>query len=137
LPPIKTIHVFGDPVDVLVDAATSKGLSSVLVHLVSPGGGPPPHHHTREDETFTPLEGTFEMLYDGKWHPLATGQTIFCPRNNVHTFRNAGSTPARLLMFITPGGFENFLEQIGLLSPATDMAKMIEIAARYGITFDL
>src|ERR1700722_17553564 len=110
--PIKTIHVFGDAVDVIVDNETSKGLSTTIHQLVAPGGGPPPHVHTREDETFTPLDGTFEFLYDGKWHPVAAGETIFCPRNNVHTFRNAGSTPARLITFITPGGFENFLEQI-------------------------
>jgi hypothetical protein len=35
-------------------------------------------------------------------------------------------------MFIPPGGFENFLEQIDALSPATDMAMMIETTARYG-----
>jgi hypothetical protein len=40
-------------------------------------------------------------------------------------------------MFLPPGGFENFLEQIGPLSPATDMARMIKIAARCGITFHL
>jgi quercetin dioxygenase-like cupin family protein len=135
--PIKTIHVFGDAVDIIVDNETSKGLSTTIHQLVAPGGGPPPHIHTREDETFTPLDSTFEFLYDGKWHPLAAGETIFCPRNNVHTFRNAGSTPARLITFITPGGFENFLEQISTLSPATEMPKVIEIAAKYGITFQL
>jgi hypothetical protein len=72
------------------------------------------------------------MFYRSKWRSLASGETIFV---RVTTFRNAGSTPARLLMFITPGGFENFLEQLGPLSSGTNMARMIEIAARYGITF--
>jgi quercetin dioxygenase-like cupin family protein len=137
MPPIRTINVFGDPVEILVDTATSKGLSTTILEIVAPGAGPPPHSHTNEDETFTPLAGPIEMFYERTWHPLAVGETLFCPRNNIHTFRNAGSTPARLLMFITPGGFENFLEQIGPLSPATEMPNIIEIAAKYGITFHL
>jgi len=68
------------------------------------------------------------LFYDGKWH-LSQQETISCPRNNIDTFRNARSTRARLLMFITPAGFANFLGQIGPLSLATDMARMIEIAA--------
>ena len=68
------------------------------------------------------------MLYNGKWPP-SQQETIFRLPNNIDTFRNARSTRARLLMFLPPGGFENFLEQIGPLSPATDMARMIKIAA--------
>jgi quercetin dioxygenase-like cupin family protein len=137
MPPIKTFSVFGDRVDVIVDKATSNGLSTVMLQLVAPGGGPPPHSHTREDEIFTPLEGNFEFLSDGIWHAVQPGQTVFCPRNNIHTFRNAGAFAGRLLMFITPGGFEEFLEKVGSLSPATDMPRIIEIAASYGITLHL
>jgi hypothetical protein len=76
------------------------------------------------------------LFYDGKRH-LSQQETIFCPRNNIDTLRNPRSTRARLLMFITLAGFANFLEQIGPFSPATDMARMIEITARYRITLHL
>ncbi len=133
----KSLRVFGDPVDFLVTAPMSQGTASVLIHTAEPGGGPPPHMHTKEDETFTVLEGEFELLIDGTWVKLPVGEVAFAPRGNVHSFRNSGTTTGKILTFVSPGGFENYLEEIGPLSPATDMAKILEISARYGITFHL
>jgi quercetin dioxygenase-like cupin family protein len=133
----KTITVFGDRVDIIVDSATSNGLSATMVQHVNPGGGPPPHTHTREDETFVSLEGDFEILRDGSWQTLPPGEPVFAPRGNVHTFRNSGKTIGRVMVVITPSGFEKYLEEIGLYSPATDLPKIIEISNRYGITFHL
>jgi quercetin dioxygenase-like cupin family protein len=62
MPPLKTFHVFGERVDVLVDTATSNGTSATVVQHVPPGGGPPAHSHSKEEETFTVLEGDFEIL---------------------------------------------------------------------------
>ena len=137
MPPIKTINVFGDRVDVFVDSATSNGASSAILHYAPPGGGPPPHSHTNEDETFTVIEGEFEILADGKWHPLAKGEIAYGPRGNTHTFRNSGKTPGILAIFIAPGGFENYLEEISQYSPITGLVKILEISKRYGIKFQL
>ena len=134
---IKTFTVFGDRVDVFVDSATSNGLSSTLVQHVQPGGGPPPHSHTNEDETFMVLEGEFELLMDGKWHPLVPGDAGYARRGSTHTFRNSGKTLGRIMVMVTPGGFEKYLEEIGSYSPATDLPKIIEISNRYGVTFFL
>ncbi|HXC95967.1 MAG TPA: cupin domain-containing protein [Edaphobacter sp.] len=137
MPSIKTFSVFGDRVDIFVDSATSHGLSSTLVQHVNPGGGPPPHSHINEDETFVALDSGFELLVNGTWAPLVVGEAAFAPRGSIHTFRNAGKTTARLLVVVTPGGFENYLQEIGPLSPAMDLGKIIEISKRYGVTFHL
>jgi quercetin dioxygenase-like cupin family protein len=137
MPSIKNFTVFGDRVDVFVDSATSNGHSSTFVEEVKPGGGPPPHSHTKEDETFVALDGGFELLLNGTWSPLVAGEAAFAPRGSIHTFRNSGKTAARLLIVVTPGGFEEYLEQIGPLSPARDLGKIIEISNRHGITFHL
>jgi quercetin dioxygenase-like cupin family protein len=113
--PVKTFRVFGEPVDVLVNSAMSQGSSAVLVQTTGPGGGPPPHMHTREDETFIALEGDFEILSEGQWRRISVGEVVFAPRGFVHTFRNAGSTPGKIMVFVSPGGFENYLEEIGPL----------------------
>jgi len=134
---IKTFTVFGDRVDVFVDSSMSNGLSSTLVQEVHPGGGPPPHSHTKEDETFVVLNGEFELLMDGQWRPLVLGGAAYARRGSIHTFRNSGKTIGRLMVVVTPGGFEKYLEEIGSYSPATDMPKIIEISDRYGITFYL
>jgi quercetin dioxygenase-like cupin family protein len=135
--PIKSFPVFGERVDVLVDTATSNGASATVVQHVPPGGGPPPHSHKNEEETFTVIEGDFEVLSNGKWSSLATGEAFYSSRGSIHTFRNSGSTPGRVMVFITPGGFENYLEAISPYSPATDMSKILEISERYGITFHM
>jgi mannose-6-phosphate isomerase-like protein (cupin superfamily) len=132
---IKTFAVFGDRVDVFVDSSMSNGLSSTLVQEVHPGGGPPPHSHTKEDETFVVIDGEFELLMDGQWHPLVSGEAAYARRGSIHTFRNSGTTIGRLMIVVTPGGFEKYLQEIGGYSPATDMPKIIEISNRYGITF--
>ncbi len=135
--PIKTFRVFGERVDVLIDTATSNGASATVVQHVPPGGGPPPHSHKNEEETFTVLEGDFEILSEGKWSPLANGLAAYSKRGSIHTFRNTGATPGRIMVFITPGGFENYLEAISPFSPATDMPKILEISDKHGITFHM
>lgn len=137
LKPVKTFHLFGDPLEVLVNSEMSGGASSVVVQTVSPGGGPPPHSHANEDETFIVLEGNFELLSEGQWHPVAKGEVAFGPRGRVHTFRNSGTTSGRILVVAAPAGLDTFLEEISPYSPPADMAKIIEIAGRYGIAFHL
>jgi quercetin dioxygenase-like cupin family protein len=134
---IKSFTVFGDRVDLFVDSATSNGLCATIVEEVAPGGGPPPHRHTREDETFVVVDGEFEFLRDGSWQPLPPGEATFAPRGHIHTFRNSGSTPGKLCVFISPAGFEDYLEELSHYSPATDMPKILEISERYGISFYL
>ena len=74
---------------------------------------------------------------DGKWHPLVSGEAAYAQRGTIHTCRNSGKTIGRLMIVVTPGGFEKYLEEIGGYSAATDMPKIIEISNRYGITFYL
>jgi mannose-6-phosphate isomerase-like protein (cupin superfamily) len=133
--PVKSFTVFGEPDDLLVDSAMSHGTAAVMIQTTRPGGGPPPHMHTREDETFTALEGEFEILSEGKWSKIAVGEVVFAPRGHIHTFRNCGGTSGKMLIFVSPAGFENYLQEVGPLSPATDMAKIIEISNRFGISF--
>ena len=135
--PVKSFLIFGDPVDVLVDSAMSHGASSSVVQTVSPGGGPPPHSHANEDETFIVLDGEFEVLAEGQWHAVKKGECAFGPRGGVHTFRNSGTSNGRLLIVAAPAGLDSFLEQLSPLSPATEMAKIIELGERFGITFHL
>ncbi|WP_157466692.1 dimethylsulfonioproprionate lyase family protein [Edaphobacter aggregans] len=137
MPPIRTLEVFGEKIDVLVDGAMSNGAAFVMVQTTPPGGGPPPHSHSREDETFTVLEGDFELLKDGQWVKAPVGEILFAPRGNVHAFRNAGQTTGRIAVFIAPAGLETFFEKLSGLSPATDMPRILELFAEYGLSLHL
>ncbi|WP_263367643.1 cupin domain-containing protein [Edaphobacter bradus] len=134
--PIKSLNILGEKVDILVDGAMTNGASVTVIQTTRPGGGPPPHSHTREDETFTVLEGDFEILSDGQWIKAPVGEVFFAPRGGVHTFRNAGTTTGRILVFISPAGMEGFFEKISGLTTA-DLPKILEAFAEYGLSLHL
>ena len=133
--PHKSFHVLGELVDILVPGKDTEGRSTTLTQLSPPGGGPPAHSHQREDETFHVLEGEFEFLMNGEWSRLPAGATAHAARGSVHTFRNAGTTPARMLVFITPAGMEKYLEEISALAMPGDLPELLSISERYGISF--
>jgi quercetin dioxygenase-like cupin family protein len=133
--PVKSFKVFGEPVEILVDATVTGGQSTTLRQTSPPGGGPPPHWHKNEDEMFYVLEGEFEILKDGAWMKLGPGDYAYAPRGGVHTFRNCGTTSGQVLVTVTPGGFENYLEEISVLTIPQDMEQLLAISERYGITF--
>ena len=133
--PLKSFTVFGEPVDILTNGELTGRQSASLIQTSPPGGGPPPHWHKNEDETFYVLEGDFEFLADGNWTRVPAGEPFHAPIGSVHTFRNAGSTTGRVLVFVTPSGFENYLEEISPLSIPDDIPQLLAISERYGITF--
>jgi gentisate 1,2-dioxygenase len=85
-----------------------------------PGNGPPPHTHHREDETLFILEGTYSVRLGERELHAAPGSFVHIPRGTPHTYRNLGSHPARMLVTLTPAGFERFWQEIG--EPATQRA---------------
>lgn len=133
--PVKSFKVFGEAIDILTTAEMTGGRSCMLVQTTPPGGGPPPHSHKNEDETFFVLEGDFEIFTGGNWTKLAPGQAAQGNRGAVHTFRNAGTTIGKVLIVACPGGFEEYLEEISVLSAPQDMPQILEISERYGVTF--
>ena len=133
--PIETFSVFGEPVEVLVTGEMTGGKSSTMTQSSPPGGGPPPHVHQNEDETFFVLEGDYEFLQNGEWHRVAQGESVHAVRGSIHTFRNAGTAIGKMLIFVTPGGFEKYLKEISSLSIPGDMEEIIAISDRYEISF--
>jgi gentisate 1,2-dioxygenase len=64
------------------------------------------------------------------------GDLIFKPRDQWHTFWNAGNQPLRILEIISPGGFEEAFRELDALGPEMTPDKMTEIAGKYGIEVD-
>jgi gentisate 1,2-dioxygenase len=65
------------------------------------------------------------------------GDLVFKPREQWHTFWNAGDEPCRILEIIAPGGFEHFFDELGtaLESPDADPTAVGELGAKYGLEF--
>jgi quercetin dioxygenase-like cupin family protein len=66
---------------------------------IAPGGHTPHHAHGYEHQVFI-LEGTGMVLEGNVEHPLKPGTVVFVPPNQVHQFRNTGSSPLKFLCLI-------------------------------------
>jgi quercetin dioxygenase-like cupin family protein len=98
----------------------------------------PVHRHTREDEYSYVLEGRVGALLGDEVVIGGAGDLIFKPRNQWHTFWNAGDQPARILEIISPAGFERFfaeLVDLGGLTQADEQA-LADLCAHYGVDVD-
>ena len=97
----------------MIDGAESGGGFSLVEHPMSPRAlAAPLHKHSREDEYSFVLEGEVGALLGNKVRIGKPGDLIFKPRNQWHTFWNAGDCPARILEIISPAGFERFFHEL-------------------------
>src|SRR5271154_4246883 len=122
--PVKSFAVFGEPVEILIASDSTAGRSATMTQSSPPGGGPPPHSHQHEDETFFVLEGNYDFLLNGEWRKVPPGEAVHAMRGSVHAFRNCGTAPGKVLIFVVPGGFEKYLEEISCLSFPADMLQI-------------
>lgn len=132
------VRAFGDTVTFLLRAEQTQGRFTLFLDETPPGGGPPPHFHLNEDELFYVLEGSACFYADGKWAEVKPGGVVYAPRGSIHTFKNAGGTPLRLLIRTSPSGFETFFtrcaEEFRQPGPP-DMERILQIGAQHGIHF--
>jgi mannose-6-phosphate isomerase-like protein (cupin superfamily) len=93
----------------------------------------PLHKHALEDEYSYILTGRVGALLGEEVLEGGPGDLIFKPRNQWHTFWNAGDEPARILEVISPAGFEKFFEELVDMGGVTQAApeRMMELCARY------
>jgi mannose-6-phosphate isomerase-like protein (cupin superfamily) len=124
----------------MVAGAESGGGFALVEHPMEPRAlAAPMHRHSREDEYSFVLEGRVGADLGGEIVYGETGDLIFKPRGQWHTFWNAGDGPARILEIISPAGFEKFFDKMtdlasrGELGPGT----MAALAAEYGAEVDM
>ena len=94
----------------------------------------PLHRHSNEDEYSYVLEGRMGALLGNAVVYADSGTLIFKPRDQWHTFWNAGDGPCRILEIISPGGFARLFEKAAKPRKATAAETPLEV--RYGIEFD-
>lgn len=123
----------------MIDGGETGGGFSLVEHPMSARAlAAPLHRHTREDEYTYVLEGSVGALL-GEEHLVGQrGDLIFKPRDQWHTFWNAGDQPARILEIIAPAGFERFFEELVDLGGVTqaEPQALAELSARYALEMD-
>ena len=97
----------------MVHGHESGGTFSLVEHPIPPKTLVAPLHlHEREDEYSYVLEGRMGAQLGDDVVYAEAGDLVFKPRNQWHTFWNAGDGICRVLEIISPAGFERFFEQL-------------------------
>jgi mannose-6-phosphate isomerase-like protein (cupin superfamily) len=120
-------------------AEETGGGFSLIEHPIPPRTLVAPlHRHSREDEYSFVLEGRMGALLGDDVIYADAGELAFKPRNQWHTFWNAGEEPCRILEIISPGGFERFFEEMGeaMQRPDFTPARLDDLGLRYGLELD-
>ena len=123
----------------MINGGQSGGGFSLVEHPMSAHAlAAPLHRHTREDEYSYVIAGRVGALLGDEVVWGAPGDLIFKPRNQWHTFWNAGDAPARLLEIISPAGFERFFAELVDLGGVTraDPGILAALSERYGLEMD-
>jgi len=106
----------------MIDGKETAGRFALVQHLFEPRAlAAPMHRHRREDEYTYVLNGRIGASLGGEEFEAGPGDLIFKPRDQWHTFWNAGDEPAAVLELISTAGLEDLFR---------------ELAAHYGCDLD-
>ena len=125
----KTISVLGDSYTYKAAKEETGGAYALIEGMVV-GDGPPPHIHATEEEAFYVLEGELSVLIGERSMTATAGSFVLVPRGTVHTFSKAGTASAKILIIISPAGFEKFFEEI---AGPPDLEKIMSLAPKYNL----
>src|SRR5215471_11760268 len=113
----RTVAVVGDVYRFLATGEDTNGKYALWEAIVPPGGGPPPHVHSREEEGFFVLEGEITFTIGDKRHVARAGMFANMPVGTLHSFKNEGGKPARMLISVAPAGLEQMFFEVGVPVP--------------------
>src|SRR5687767_7272082 len=88
----------------------TEGAYVVLVGGFPPNDpGPPLHVHPNTDEAFYIADGDATFLLGDREVLVSGGSVVFVPRGRPHTVWNAGDSPVRGIILISPADAEHEL----------------------------
>lgn len=145
--------VLTDLIKVLVSNLETGNEYAVFEENVPPLGGPPPHMHP-DEEIFYVVKGEFEFILNdiqNSFKALA-GSVVHVPSNALHTFKNVGNTPGKMIVLLSPGKLLDYFRVIGVKVDETtelpdltkvpdvsklDISKVFEYAPAHNVQFVL
>ena len=92
---------------------THAGGFSLVEHPLPPRRlAAPLHQHTPRGRVLLRARGAHGRLLGDDVVYAEAGDLVHKPRDQWHTFWNAGDEPCRILEIIAPGGFEDFFDEL-------------------------
>ncbi|KAF5054868.1 Cupin domain protein [anaerobic digester metagenome] len=145
--------VLTDVIRVLASNTETNDEYAVFEENVPPLGGPPPHMHP-DEEVFYIVKGEFEFVLNDLQNPFKAlrGSVVHVPSNALHTFKNVGNTPGKMVVFLSPGKLLDYFRVIGSKTDVNtelpdltkvpdfsklDVSKVFEYAAEHNVQFVL
>ena len=106
---IKLKGVNSNILDVKVSGSDTDGALAIFEQTsLSQGKGTPLHIHTSQDEIFYVIEGAYKFQVGQDKYDLATGDSIFLPRQVAHAWTQV-SEKGKMTVIMQPAGkLENF-----------------------------
>jgi mannose-6-phosphate isomerase-like protein (cupin superfamily) len=108
-----------------------------LLEEIPPLVDTPLHVHANEDELFFPLEGEHVFQVGDQEVRAGPGTAVFGPRGVPHSQRRVVPGAGRLLVVLTPGGFDGFFRELAAAERGGTLGPEVYASAseRYGITW--
>lgn len=121
----------------MIDGKETDGRFALVQHLFEPRAlAAPMHRHRDEDEYTYVLSGRIGAVLGDEELVAEPGDLLFKPRDQWHTFWNAGDEPAAVLELISPAGLEELFRSFAALTAEPSPEELAEMAARYGCDLD-
>ena len=118
----------GERIAVRSSSVDTRGAYAIVESIAAPGCATPMHLHRNEEEHFVIIAGSYRIAIEEDIFEASAGTSVTIPKGAPHSWRNISSEPGRMVVILTPGGFEQCVQTIRN-SPAE---KIDEVAASYG-----
>ncbi len=117
----RTVHMGKNAVTFVLSGEDTGGSYSLTEFAIAapPAPGPPVHIHGTGSEAAYVLEGEVELRLGDQSIGASAGAAIFVPRGTTHNVTNAGPGMAKILVILSPPGFEGYWREMSEL-PLTD-----------------
>ncbi|MGY1805061.1 cupin domain-containing protein [Blastococcus sp. SYSU D00922] len=134
-------EALGDPAGVrdrfMVDGEDAGGRFALVQHLFPPRAlAAPVHRHHLEDEFTYVVDGRIGAVLGEVEVVAEPGDLLFKPRDQWHTFWNAGNQPAAVLELISPAGLEAFFRRLDAMHEFPEPHELAAMAAPYRCDID-
>ena len=129
----KKVTLHGEPMTFLVTGEDTNH-TSMFDWTLPPGLSTGLHVHRVQEETFYVLEGECEWQVGGQLVLAKPGTYVFIPPGVPHNIANVSDKPARMLLTVSPPGFEHYFEELVKLvtrGGPPDANAIAELRSRY------
>ena len=125
---------------ILIPGVATNNAYSLMELTVAPravDSGFGAHTHNDIDEVFVLRQGTIDFLLDDDLMTITPGDVVRVPAGTRHGYRNTSDEPAEMLVWFSPGGFEELFVTYRTDQPSPDSQGFVaEAITKFNSSFE-